>query len=197
VVDLLLTVDHGQFAALDRGAMIDVDAYTADAQRIGLAQFNRRLVVFTESSWTSETPLRIQLKDVRPRIDLNAYDRALGGVYCATGELRIFSPEETLVNERAVRVPIGRYGVVAAGDSFGQTDEHGDDGADRYELWLWPTDDLLEPEGLKPGSTGVNTSGVRRLNRGAAAGRSMRPSRRHEVASAFVHSASATQPVRR
>jgi hypothetical protein len=76
-------------------AMIDVEAYTADAQRIGLAQFDRGVVVFTESNWSTETPLRIRLTDRRPRIELNAYEHVvLGGVCCTTGELRILSPEE-------------------------------------------------------------------------------------------------------
>jgi hypothetical protein len=151
-IDLSLSVDHGQFAVVDRDAIIDVDAYTDEAVAARLAQFDGGIVVFTDSAWTTSTPLRVRLTERRPDVDVAAYDLVVsGGVACATGELRIFSPEETGINERSLAVPAGGYGVMACGAGFGQTNEHGDDGADRYELWLWPTNDLPKPESLTPG----------------------------------------------
>ena len=78
-VVLSLAIDHGQFAVLDRGAIIDVDAYSAYAQASGLAQFDGGIVVFTESNWTSGTPLHMHLAAQRPHVDLTAYDHVVGG----------------------------------------------------------------------------------------------------------------------
>jgi len=132
--------------------VVDVDAYTAAAQAIGLAQFDRGIVIFTDSNWTSETPLRVRLTEAQPNVSLGEHEHVvMGGIECPTGELRIFSPEETGANERTLTLPPGLYGVIACGDGFGQADEHGDDGADRYELWLWPTEELPDAKSLKEG----------------------------------------------
>jgi hypothetical protein len=64
-----LALDHSQFAVLDRRATIDIDAYTADASAIGLAQFDGGIVVFTESNWTTETRLDVRLAERRPVVE--------------------------------------------------------------------------------------------------------------------------------
>jgi len=75
----------------------------------------------------------------------------VGGVRCPSGELRIFSPEETGAHERAVFVPPGDYGLMVCGHGFGHAKDSGDNGSDRYELWLWPTDQLPQRRVLKNG----------------------------------------------
>ncbi len=141
-VEFSLALDHGQFFVLDRGSEIDIDAYDADSQTIGLAQFSGAIVVFTESHWSTNTRLDVNLVDEPPTLEPSPYDHVvLAGIACPSGELRIFSPEETGAGERAVSLTPGTYGVILRGAEFGRADEYGDHGADRYELWLWPTAD--------------------------------------------------------
>jgi hypothetical protein len=146
-VTFSLALDHGQFIVQDREADLDVDAYTAEAQAIGLASFNGGVVVVTDSHWTSSTELRISLATHRPSIDLTAHDRVVrAAIECKSGEFQIYSPEETGSNERSLTLPAGNYGLIVCGDGFGHANEHGDDGADRYEIFLWPDEELREPQ---------------------------------------------------
>jgi hypothetical protein len=99
-----------------------------------------------------ETPLYVRLRDRRPAIDLGDHEHVvITGLRCTTGEVRVLSPAETGANERSLAVPAGAYGVLVCGSGFGHTDEHCDNAADRYELVLWPVDELPQPENVKDG----------------------------------------------
>ena len=149
---LSLALDHGQFLVLDRDAIVDDDAYTEAVQRVGLAQFDGGIAVFTESMWTKGTRVRIRLSESRPTVDVSRRNHAvLGGFVCPSGEIRAFSPEGTGSHEQRLSLPIGTYGVIVCGDGFGSTDERSANGEDSYELLLWPADELPAPRCLKQG----------------------------------------------
>lgn len=127
-------------------------AYDEDSQTIGLAQFSGGVIVFTESHWSTDTPLRITLAEERPIVDNRAYDHmAVAAFDCPSGELRIFSPKKIGGGERKCHLPPGKYGLLACGNGFGRATEYGDNGSDRYELWLWPTEQLPARHSLKRG----------------------------------------------
>ena len=122
-LQVTLSLDHGQLIVLDGGAGVDVDAYTAEAQTIGLAQFDGGIVVFTYTGSSVETPLRVRLRDRWPAIDACDHEYVvIAGLRCTTGEVRVLSPEETGGNERSLAVPAGAYGVLVCGDGFGHTE---------------------------------------------------------------------------
>ncbi len=149
-VDLTLALDHGQFIVLDRNGEIDIDAYDKEAQAAGLARFAGGIVVFSESHWSTKTPLRVTLVEHRPALEIGAFEFVVvAGIDCPSGELRIFSPEETGSGERPIRLPPGTYGLCVGGSEFGNTDEYGDNGRDQYQLWLWQTEHQPDREVLK------------------------------------------------
>lgn len=151
--DLRVRIDHGQFILCDLDSELDVDAYHEKAQAVGFAAWRGGLSVFTESLWTEST-VRVQLLGERPILDLGPLDHvAEGGIICATGELRAYGPEDTGISEAVVRLPPGSYSVIVAGEGFATTDEFGDNGDDRYTVFLWPGD-ALGPRVLKDGRPG-------------------------------------------
>jgi hypothetical protein len=155
-VDLSLALDHGQFFVADRDSPIEIETYDDDSQAVGLAQFSDGVAVFTESHWSTDTSLRLRLAEERPNVEPACYDHVVvAGLECPSGELRIFSPEETGAAERAVALPSERYGLLVSGNGFGHADEYGDNGSDNYEVWLWPTKQLPDRQSLKSGLPGA------------------------------------------
>lgn len=153
---LLVSVDHGQLMVFDRDSEIDIDAYDSEAQADGLAVWPGGVAVFCDSHWTSGTTVTITLVDEQPSIELAACDHVvIAGLACPSGELRVFAPEETGMNERGVLLPPGDYGLAVCGDQFGTGDQHGDNGDDRYMLTLWPCSDPPPRHALKLRSAGV------------------------------------------
>jgi len=151
-VDLSLSLDHGQFVVLDRDSVVDVDAYDDGSQATGIVQFDGGVVVFTDSHWSSQTPLRVNLGNEPPALDLAAVQHVVvSGIKCTSGELRILSPEETGANERTLILQAGSFGLLACGSGFGHANGSGDNGSDRYELWLWPVRHLPSRRCIKSG----------------------------------------------
>jgi len=149
---LAIAIDHGQFLMIDRDSEVDPDAYNERAQHDGVAGWTGGVAVFCDSHWTVFTPLVVTLVDEHPTPDLASFDHvAIAGLSCPSGELRVFSPEETGVNERGLSIPPGNYGLMICGDGFGTGDEYGDNGQDAYTLTLWPCDSPPAPCVLKRG----------------------------------------------
>jgi hypothetical protein len=149
---LVVAIDHGQFIVSDRDSQIDVDAYGPAAEAIGLAAWSMGVTVLCESNWSNGTTVLMRLADTEPSVALGAFDHvAIAGFGCPSGELRVYAPEETGFAERQVFVPPGDYGLIVCGDRFGNCDQYGDDGDDRYALTLWPCVELPSPRSLKNG----------------------------------------------
>ena len=148
-MSLSLAIDHGQFVAVDRGVNVDVDAYSPEATEIGLAAWSGGVAVFCGSHWTDETSVEVTLLHESPDVDVSKFDRvAIGGLECKTGEILVSAPEETGFRESVLRLPRGTYSLLVCGAGFDTSDDHGDDGADRYSLWLWPTAEVPGPRSL-------------------------------------------------
>jgi hypothetical protein len=155
-VTLSIAVDHGQFIILDGQSEIDTDEYGQEASAAGLAQWSGGIAVFCDSHWTGGTTVVVTRVNDEPSLELAAFDHVvLAGLSCATGRLHVFAPEETGVAERVLSLPAGSYAVLVCGDRFGKGDEYGDNGEDRYSVWLWPSGAPPERRVLKPGHPGA------------------------------------------
>jgi hypothetical protein len=138
-VTVPVAVDHGQFIACDPEAELDIDSYSKEAIRQGVALWGRGggITVFTASHWT-HTLVTVALHHARPRLHLDECDHVVeAGFSIRTGRLHIYGPEATNVNEASVVVPTGDYSVIVSGRGFDTTNEYGDEGADTYALHLW------------------------------------------------------------
>ena len=119
--------------------MPDPDAYTAEAQAAGLVAYDGGVAVLCDSHWTEATEVTVTRVPQEPDLDLSAVDRAVTAlIRCPSGELHVVAPQETGFGERVLRLPPGEYELLVCGDRFGTGDKYGDDGDDRYAIWLWP-----------------------------------------------------------
>ena len=131
-------IDHGQFIVSVPSAEVSVDSYDEAANRAGLAVWPGGCIVFTASHWT-RTTVTVALSADRPAIALDAWDHAVDpGIDVPDGQLRIFGPESTGVDESAVELPSGTYSALVCGAGFDTTNEYDAEGSDTYTLFMWP-----------------------------------------------------------
>ncbi len=136
----------------DPNAELDIDTYDERASREGLAVWraNGGVTVFTASHWTV-TQVTVGLHGERPTLALDDWDHVVeAGLNLTSGEMRLYGPEDTGVNEAAITLPQGAYSLLVSGCGFDTINEFGDEGADTYELRLWPGP-LLQRRVLKDG----------------------------------------------
>ena len=148
-------IDHAQFIVCDPAARLDLDSYTEQASRQGIAAWGDGggLTVFTASRWT-DTRVTVALHGAEPETDLGSWDHVVeAGIAIGSGRLHLYGPEDTNVNEAATAVPAGTYSLVVCGRGFDTTNAHGDDGTDEYALHLWPgprLDVRVRKDGFSP-----------------------------------------------
>lgn len=138
-VTLTVAIDHGQFLVEDRDSQIDTASYTPEAFQRGLASWEGGVAIFGDAQWTEATQLTAVLAESDPGIDEAAFDRVTrAALSCPSGELRIYAPEGTGVEEAALLIPAGDYSLLVCRERTAPADEHGQFPGDSYELWLWP-----------------------------------------------------------
>lgn len=140
-VTVSVSIDHGQFLVEDRDSQIDTSSYTPEAFQRGLASWPGGVAVFGDAQWTESTRVTVTLEEADPGIDEAAFDRVTRTeLSCLSGELRIYAPEGTGVEEAALRLPPGDYFLLVCRERTSPADEYGEFPDDTYELWLWPSE---------------------------------------------------------
>jgi hypothetical protein len=157
VLDLSVEADHGQVYVYDPGTQADMpdDLYEEQLERsLADAYSSRRLVghdrglvdIVTPSQFNWKLPMRIEVWDTEPPLDLDAWDHA--------AEVPLPVPSGTLCFQASgggepieAQIPSGDYRARVSGRGFvagvGEIE-----GAESYLLQLWPSDDA-EPALVK------------------------------------------------
>lgn len=130
--------DYHQFYLTDAdgGSDLPID-YTEDEFRDRIAGADGVLVVTTARNMT--VPVRVELHDAAPEIDMEAADHVVLGSLRTEGELIIAGCTDYLPDAARAKVPPGNLRAMVVFTGLGRLSEDGLDGEDRYVVHLWPS----------------------------------------------------------
>jgi hypothetical protein len=129
--------DSYQFYLADPDAMADPPMQDFDAALSDrMLCCDGMLLVTTAREMT--VPLRVELHDGEPAVDLDAADHVARGGLRTEGEIVIAGGTEAPDAAARARVPAGDLRAMVVFTGLGSVSEDGVDGEDRYVVHLWP-----------------------------------------------------------
>ncbi|MBR0666303.1 hypothetical protein GXW71_18220 [Roseomonas hellenica] len=138
--DAELFADYHQFYLTDTDGGGDLPTdWTEDALRDRIACADGVLVVTTARNMT--VPVRVELHDAEPRIDMAAADHVVLGSLRTEGELAIAGCTDYLPDAARAKVPPGNLRAMVVFTGLGTLSEDGLEGEDRYTVHLWPSEE--------------------------------------------------------
>lgn len=130
--DLELPAAYFQFHLTD-GLMPGelTDAWTDESMALGFAAAPWIVGVATQRN--GPVPVRFELHETTPPLDLDAWDRVVEGpLEIPSGSLVVMGCDELIENARRFKVPSGKLRVRASTAGLGSP------GGDRYRVQVWP-----------------------------------------------------------
>lgn len=132
--------DYHQFYLTDADGGGDLPTdYTEGEFRDRIASADGVLVVTTARNMT--VPVRVELHDAAPDIDMAAADHVVLGSLRTEGELVIAGCTDYLPDAARAKVPPGNLRAMVVFTGLGTLSEDGLDGEDRYAVHLWPSEE--------------------------------------------------------
>ncbi|MBR0643737.1 hypothetical protein [Plastoroseomonas hellenica] len=129
--------DHHQFHLADINAEIDLgDDWVGEAMDTRIHCRSGVLVVTTARDMP--VPVRVELHDAEPAINLEMADHVVLGKLRTSGRLVIAGPTDSFANAPRIPVPKGMLQAMVVFTGLGTLSEDGLDGQDRYSIHLWP-----------------------------------------------------------
>lgn len=144
--EMKLLFDAGIFADYHQFYLTDADGgddqpvdWTEAALRDRIVCENGLLLVTTARNMT--VPVRVELHDAEPAIDMEAADHVVLGSLRTGGELVIAGCTDYLPDAARAKVPPGNLRAMVVFTGLGTLSEDGLEGEDRYTVHLWPCEE--------------------------------------------------------
>lgn len=132
--------DYHQFYLSDADGGADLpNDYTEDDLRDRITCADGVLIVTTARNMT--VPVRVELHEAEPRIDIAAADHVVLGSLRTEGELAIAGCTDYLPDAARAKVPPGNLRAMVVFTGLGKLSEDGLEGEDRYAIHLWPSEE--------------------------------------------------------
>lgn len=131
--------DYHQFYLADaRGWSIPDD--WVDGAMTSRIHCDAELLIVTTAR-DMNVPVRVELHDREPRIDMEAADHVVLGSVGSGGELIVVGCTEPVDTAAPIAVPSGNLRAMVVFSGLATLSEDELDGEDRYAIHLWPSDE--------------------------------------------------------
>ena len=132
--------DYHQFYLCDGSLPSLPDDYTDAAIARRVMAGRQAIIVHVEREMP--VPVRVELHDRRPQLDLATLDHAVATAFSApSGVLVLAGLLDYVGNATRLAVPAGRLAVIVTFAALGSLSEDGLEGEDHYAIHLWPDPD--------------------------------------------------------
>ncbi|QCI67242.1 hypothetical protein [Phreatobacter stygius] len=138
VFDGELFADYHQFYLADAGAVATAEPTPWTDADVGRRLHPEDRLVAISTARNMTVPVRVELHDAAPALDLAEADHLVQGSLLTAGEVVIAGCTDYLPDAARFNAPPGHLRVLAVFSGLGTISEDGLEGDDRYVLHLWP-----------------------------------------------------------